>query len=174
MQISHLVTIASAAIVQAKVYNDNSPIPASVSSPSDTVAVPADSFGTAVGAASARLHSKDLVQAQAFDILMCEHTNFLGQCLTITGIEHGVCCKFISRFYALKSCPECVLYIAVSNQGTDILSTEWNDRISSTDTRGHTCTVFEHAGCEGDQSTINGRYNWGHMNDRITSYRCFE
>ncbi|KAH7313968.1 hypothetical protein B0I35DRAFT_480603 [Stachybotrys elegans] len=147
MQLSQLLTLASAAVVLAKVHDDNSPIPASVPSPSDAVTVTADTFGTAAGAVSARLHAKDLVERMAFSILVCEHSNFNGACLTITGIDHGVCYNI--------------------NSG-------WNDRISSTDTRGHTCTVFQHASCRGDQSTVNGRVNWGHMNDQISSYRCFE
>lgn len=34
--------------------------------------------------------------------------------------------------------------------------------------------MFEHQGCSGDQSTVNGAVNWGYMNDKISSYRCYE
>lgn len=95
MQLSQVLILASAATVLAKVHNDNSPIPASVPRPS-TVTVHADTFGTAVEAVSARLHPKDLVQALASSIVVCEHSNLGGSCLTITGIQNGVCCKFIS------------------------------------------------------------------------------
>ena len=147
MQLSQILTLASAATVLAKVHNDNSPIPASVPRPSNTVTMHADTFGTAVEAVSARLHPKDLLQARASSILVCVDANFGGNCAEITGLENGVCYNLVAS---------------------------WNDIISSTDTRGHTCTVFEHAGCTGDQSTVNGAVNWGHMNDNISSLRCFE
>ncbi|PVH94147.1 hypothetical protein DM02DRAFT_540064 [Periconia macrospinosa] len=150
MQLSQVLTLASAATVLAKVHNDNSPIPASVPRPSNTATMHASGYGvwgTAVGAVSARLHPKDLLQAQASSIFVCEHADFGGNCVNIDGLESGVC-------YNLNS--------------------SWNDVISSTDTNGHTCTVFEHQGCTGDQSTVNGRVNWGYMNDKITSLRCFD
>jgi hypothetical protein len=147
MQLFQILALASAATVLAKVHNDNSPIPASVPRPSNTVTIYADDFGTAVGFMSARRHPKDLLQVRASDIVACEHANFEGACVTITGLESGVC-------YNINGI--------------------WNDVISSTNTNGHTCTVFEHQGCGGDQSTVNGAVNWGHMNDKISSLRCFD
>lgn len=174
MQLSYVLSLASAATVLAKVYNDNSPIPASVPNPSNAVTMHADTFGTAVEAVSARLHAKDLAQAQAFSIVVCEHSNFGGSCWTITGIDSGVCCKFIGPKIS-KLSPNCIPFVAVSNKKTtDNINGIWNDVISSTDTQGHTCTVFEHQGCGGDQSTVNGRVNWGHMNDKISAFRCFQ
>lgn len=174
MQLSQVLTLAFAATVLAKVHNDNTPIPGSLRTPSNAATMDADTFGTAVPALSARLHPKDLLQARASSILVCEHANFGGSCLTITGINNGVCCKFTGS-KLLKLSPKCRPFVAVSDKKrTDNINSGWNDRISSTDTRGSTCTVFEHGGCGGDQSTVNGRVNWGHMNDNISSYKCWE
>ena len=147
MQLSQALTLAFAATVLAKVHEDNTPIPSSLRAPVNAPTMDADTFGTAVPDSSNRLHPKDLLQARASSILVCEHANFGGSCLTITGINNGVC-------YNVNGI--------------------WNDSISSTDTRGSTCTVFQHQGCGGDQSTVNGRVNWGHMNDKISSYKCWE
>ncbi|KAI0506329.1 hypothetical protein F5B22DRAFT_660412 [Xylaria bambusicola] len=146
MQLSHVLTLAFATAALAKVYNDNSPISDSVPGPSSAVVMQADVFGTAVGIASAKLRAKTL-EARASTIVVCEDMNGGGSCLTITGIENGVC-------YNINGI--------------------WNDSISSTDTHGATCTVFENQGCSGDQSTANGKVNWGHMNDIISSFRCFQ
>jgi hypothetical protein len=146
MQLSQVLTLAFATTAMAKVYNDNSPIPDSVERPSNSVTMQANTFGTAVKAASAKLRAKAL-HARASSIYVCEHSNFGGACATIDGLESGVC-------YSINGI--------------------WNDVISSTDTYGHTCTVFEHSGCSGDQSTVNGAVNWGHMNDKISSLRCFD
>ncbi|KAK4184339.1 hypothetical protein QBC35DRAFT_540533 [Podospora australis] len=146
MQLSQVLTLAFAATALGKVYNDNTPIPASVERLSTGKTVEATDLGPAVGAVSAKLRAKALLQARAFAIYMCEHSNFGGSCITINGINSGVC-------YNLNGI--------------------WNDVVSSTDTYGHTCTVFQHQGCTGDQSTVNGAVNWGYMNDKISSYRCY-
>lgn len=174
MQLSQVLTLAFAAIALAEVYDDNNLIPASVSQPSDTVTMDADAFGTAVAGVSAKFRPRNLIQARAFGIVVCEHSNFGGACLTINGIDSGVCCKFIGPKLS-KLGPKSVPSVAVSDKkSTDNINGIWNDVISSTDTNGHTCTVFEHQGCTGDQSTVNGAVNWGHMNDKISSYRCFQ
>ncbi|KAH6857145.1 hypothetical protein B0I37DRAFT_443708 [Chaetomium sp. MPI-CAGE-AT-0009] len=146
MQLSQVLALAFATTAMAKVYNDNTPIPESVERPSNSVTMQANTFGTPVKAVSAKLRRK-VLQARASSIYVCEHSNFNGACVTIGGLESGVC-------YNINGI--------------------WNDVISSTDTYGHTCTVFEHQGCSGDQSTVNGAVNWGHMNDKISSLRCFD
>ncbi|KAH6623779.1 hypothetical protein F5144DRAFT_659009, partial [Chaetomium tenue] len=146
MQFSQILALAFATTAMAAVFTDNSPIPTSVALPADAVVMDADTFGTAVDTASAKLRRATL-HARDFSIYVCEHSNFNGACLNLNGVASGVC-------YNINGI--------------------WNDVISSTDTRGHTCTMFQHQGCKGDQSTVNGRVNWGHMNDKISSYRCYE
>lgn len=92
MQLSQVLALAFATTAMAKVYNDNSPVPDSVERPSDSVTMHANTFGTVVKAASAKLRPKGL-QARASSIYVCEHSNFNGACLTISGIENGACCK---------------------------------------------------------------------------------
>lgn len=49
----------------------------------------------------------------------------------------------------------------------------WNDRISSLDTRGHACIIYDNFGCDGDRSVeFAGVFNAGFLNDRISSFRC--
>lgn len=92
MQPSQLLILASVATALAKVYDDNSPIPASVKRPVDTVKLDA---GTAFGTISARLRAKSL-QARAATLVICEHSNFQGNCATIAGIQSGGCCRSLS------------------------------------------------------------------------------
>lgn len=94
MQFFQVLALAFATTAMAKVHNDNSPIPDSVERPSNAVPIQANAFGTAVKAASAKRHPKAL-QARSFGIYVCEHANFEGACLSIGGIDSGVCCKFL-------------------------------------------------------------------------------
>lgn len=102
MQLSQVLALAFATTAMAKVYNDNSPVPDSVGRPSVSETMQANTFGTAVKAASARRRSKAL-QARASSIYVCEHSNFNGACLTITGIENGVCCKSLCPGFKTES-----------------------------------------------------------------------
>ena len=144
MQIPQVLVLAFAATALAKIWDDNTIIPASVKHPANSPTIQSGP-PEAVVSAKLRRHPKAL-QARDSTLYVCEHANWGGACATWGGLGNQVC-------YNVPSA--------------------WNDVISSTDTYGHTCTFFEHAGCTGDQSTVNGGVNWGYMNDKITSFRCY-
>jgi hypothetical protein len=102
MQLSQILALAFATTAMAKVYTDNIPIPDSVEGPSNSVAIEANTFGTAVGAASAKLRAKAL-QARASSMTTCEHANFGGSCRTVTGIQAGTCCKSLCPGFKTES-----------------------------------------------------------------------
>ena len=102
MQLSQVLALAFATTAMAKVHNDNSPIPDSVERPSNSVTMDANTFGTAVKAASAKLRPKAL-QARAFSIYVCEHSNFNGACITINDVGSGVCCKSLCPGFKTES-----------------------------------------------------------------------